>query len=178
MPYGMPKQPQLLFAVGIACCVGLVLTYNLAHRLPSGVKAMASAPPRTPGQVLPVTATAKLADRLFELEIAKTRQQQAMGLMYRTFLPPNRGMLFPFKPPQSVKFWMKHCVMSLDMIFLREGKVIAIAPNTPPCKTDPCPVYGPNEPVDRVIEIRGGRATSIGLKVGDKVDVQEVLTSQ
>ncbi len=178
MPYGMLRRQQLLFVVGTACCVGLLLACNPPHRTQAESKAVASAPPRTPGQVLSVTATAKLADRVFELEVAKTRQQQAMGLMYRTFLPSNRGMLFPFTPPQSVQFWMKHCFLSLDMIFLREGKVIAIAPNTPPCKTDPCPVYGPNEPIDQVIEIRGGQAAKIGLKVGDKAEVQGVIKSQ
>lgn len=125
-----------------------------------------------PGQVLPITATAKIANQVFDLEVAKSRQQQAMGLMYRTFLPTNRGMLFPFNPPQSVQFWMKHCRLSLDMIFLRQGKVIAIAANTPPCTSDPCPVYGPDEPTDQVIELRGGVAASIGLKVGANIEVQ------
>jgi uncharacterized protein len=129
-----------------------------------------------PGQVLPISATAKLGDRTFELEVAKTRSQQALGLMYRTFLPPNRGMLFPFTPPQPVQFWMKNCRLSLDMIFLRKGKVIAISPNTPPCTTDPCPVYGPNEPTDTVIELRGNQAATVGLKVGDNVEIRFLKT--
>jgi uncharacterized protein len=175
MPYGILRRSPL-WAVGTACFMGLLLACNLTQQTQNESKAVASLPPRTPAQVLPVTATAKLANQMFELEVAKTRQQQAMGLMYRTFLPPNRGMLFPFTPPQSVQFWMKHCILSLDMIFLREGKVIAIAPNTPPCKTDPCPVYGPKEPIDQVIEVRSGQAASIGLKVGAKVEVQGIKT--
>ncbi|WP_404789938.1 DUF192 domain-containing protein [Altericista sp. CCNU0014] len=172
----MPERRQLLPFVGVVCFIGLLLACNPIRQTQSEPKAMASAVPRTPAQVLPITATAKLGDRLFELEVAKTRQQQAIGLMYRTFLPSNRGMLFPFSPPQSVQFWMKHCLIALDMIFVRGGKVVAIAPNTPPCKADPCPTYGPKEPIDRVIEIRGGLAASIGLKVGDPVEVQWLKT--
>ena len=84
--------------------------------------------------------------------------------------------VFLFAPPQPVQFWMKHCRISLDIIFLRQGKVIAIFANTPPCTADPCPVYGPNEPIDQVIEIRGGQAASLGLTVGANVEVQQLKT--
>lgn len=177
MPYGMLRKRQQFARVSVACVTGLcLLSCSLAYRPQSEATAAASEPPRVPGQVLPITATAKLANQVFELEVAKKQQQQAMGLMYRTFLPSNRGMLFPFTPPQSVQFWMKHCLLSLDMIFLREGKVVAIAADTPPCKSDPCPVYGPSEPIDQVIEIRGGQAARIGLKVGANVQVQWLKT--
>lgn len=127
---------------------------------------------RVPGQVLPISATAVIGRETFKLEVAQTPQQQAMGLMYRTFLPPNRGMLFPFRPAQQVSFWMKHCRISLDMIFLREGKVVAIIENAPPCTAEPCPTYGPKDLVDQVIEVRGGRTASLGLKVGTPIKIQ------
>jgi uncharacterized protein len=129
---------------------------------------------RTPSQVLPITATATIANQLFELEVAQTPRQQEFGLMYRTFMPLNRGMLFPFQPAQPVKFWMKHCLISLDMIFLRQGTVVAIAAKAPPCEKTPCPVYGPDEPVDQVIEVKGGRTAEISLKVGSKVEIKPV----
>jgi uncharacterized protein len=177
MPYGILKHHQQLVRVSFACVTGLyLLACGSTNHAQTEAKMVAAERPRTASQVLPITATAKLANQVFDLEVAKTRQQQTMGLMYRSFLPSNRGMLFPFTPPQSVQFWMKHCRLSLDMIFLREGKVVEIAANTPPCKTDPCPVYGPNEPIDQVIEIRGGQAASIGLKVGASVPVQWLKT--
>lgn len=76
--------------------------------------------------------------------------------MYREFLPDNRGMLFEFDPARPVSFWMKNCLINLDMIFLREGVVQAIAHDVPPCENDPCPTYGPPTTVniDQVIEIR------------------------
>lgn len=126
----------------------------------------------TSGQVLPVSARARVADRPIQLEVAKTSEQQAMGLMYRTSLADDRGMLFEFQPARLVNFWMKNCKLSLDMIFLRDGVVTAIAAETPPCTADPCPTYGPDTPVDRVIEIRGGRAAELGVKVGDRIEIE------
>lgn len=123
------------------------------------------------GQVLPISARARIADRPIELEVAKTPEQQAMGLMYRTSLPDNRGMLFEFKPARWVNFWMKNCQISLDMIFLRDGVVTAIQAGAPPCTADPCPTYGPDTIVDQVIELRSGRAAELGVKVGDRIAI-------
>ncbi len=124
------------------------------------------------GQTLPISAQAVIAGRKIELEVARTQQQQAMGLMHRTTLADNRGMLFPFESPQPVRFWMKNVRIPLDMIFLQDGKVKAIAPSVPPCKTEPCPTYGPNTAVNQVIELRGGRSAELGLKVGDRVKIE------
>ena len=181
MPYGMLRKQQTLPVISLACFTALfLLACDPTHPTqavssnPPPKRVQGATPSSVPGQVLPVTATVKLGNQIFELEVAKTHSQQALGLMYRTLLPSNRGMLFPFAPPQSVQFWMKHCRLSLDMIFLRQGKVIAIAANSPPCTTDPCPIYGPNELTDQVIEIRGNQAASIGLKVGDQVEISAV----
>jgi uncharacterized membrane protein (UPF0127 family) len=129
-----------------------------------------------PGQLLPVTAQAVMAEEVIGLEVAETRQQQATGLMYRTQVPADRGMLFPFDPPQSVSFWMRNVPISLDMVFLREGEIVAIAADVPPCTSDPCPTYGPEsgQLVDQVIELRGGRAAELGLTEGDLVSVTAI----
>jgi uncharacterized protein len=183
MPCGMLRKHQTLSVVSLAFGTALFLfacdpthPTQAGSNNPSPQRTLETKQSPLPGQVLPISATAKLGDRTFELEVAKTHSQQALGLMYRTFLPSNRGMLFPFTPPQPVQFWMKHCRLSLDMIFLRQGKVIAISANTPSCTTDPCPVYGPNELTDQVIEIRGNQAASIGLKVGDPVEISVLKT--
>ena len=124
------------------------------------------------GQTLPISAQTTIAGHLVELEVARTSQQQATGLMYRTTLAADRGMLFPFSPPQPVSFWMENTLIPLDIVFLRGGVVKAIAANTPPCNTNPCPTYGPRTPIDQVIELRGGRAAHLGLKVGDRLKIQ------
>jgi uncharacterized membrane protein (UPF0127 family) len=124
------------------------------------------------GQELPIEAEVKVGDQIIQLEVAKTVEQKAMGLMYRKELADNRGMLFPFDSPRLVGFWMKNCLINLDMVFLRDGKVEAISKEVPPCTAEPCPTYGPAVPIDQVIELRGGRADELGLKVGDRLTVK------
>ncbi len=125
------------------------------------------------GQELPITAQAKIGDRTIDLEVPNTPQQQAIGLMYRSAIAPDRGMLFPFNPPRTVTFWMKNVEIPLDMIFLRDGEVVAIAADVPPCTTEPCPFYGPgNTPIDHVLELGGGRAAELGIQVGDQIEVE------
>lgn len=122
--------------------------------------------------MLPISATAEMAGQQISLEVARTPQEQAMGLMYRTSLDPDRGMLFSFGWPQPVSFWMKNTKIPLDMVFLLKGQVKAIEANVPPCTTNPCPSYGPQTLIDQVIELRGGRAAELGLKAGDQVIIK------
>jgi uncharacterized membrane protein (UPF0127 family) len=158
-----------LFGIGISvfflgCSPTLLIKNNsiLANQSPTAI---------TSGQMLPVSARVRIADRPIELEVAETAEQQDIGLMYRTALPNDRGMLFEFKSARLASFWMKNCQISLDMIFLRDGVVEAIEVSAPPCTADPCPTYGPDTAVDRVIELRGGRAAELGVKVGDRIEI-------
>lgn len=127
------------------------------------------------GQFLPITATAKMSGETFELEVTETPQEQSLGLMFRSALPDNRGMLFSFDPPQQLRFWMMDVPVPLDIVFLRNEVVVAISPSVPPCTAKPCPTYGPGpELIDQVIELRGGRAAEIGLATGDAVLIQKL----
>ena len=131
------------------------------------------------GQMLPITAEVELGDQTIRLEVAQTRQQQALGLMSRETLADDRGMLFPFSPPESVRFWMKNVLIPLDMVFVYQGEVAAIASDVPPCTTEPCPTYGPDEQlVDYVIELRGGLAEDIGIQIGDPIEIRWLESSQ
>jgi uncharacterized membrane protein (UPF0127 family) len=133
--------------------------------------------PVTPGQYLPITAQATIPDGTkINLEVARTPQEQAMGLMYRPALPEDRGMLFEFPTLQPVSFWMKNVPVALDMVFLQNGTVKYIV-TAPPCTSDPCPTYGPNVPIDQVIELRAGRATELGLRVGEQVKINFLKSS-
>ena len=123
-------------------------------------------------QFLSISARVRIADRPIELEVAKTPEQRSTGLMYRTSLADNKGMLFEFKPAQRVNFWMKNCKISLDMIFLKNGVVTGIQAKASPCTANPCPTYGPDTIVDQVIELRGGRTAELGLKVGDRIAIE------
>ncbi len=129
--------------------------------------------PESLGQTLPISAKAIVPNgTTIQLEVAKTPQQQEMGLMYRPALPDNRGMLFRFSSPQSISFWMKNVPVALDMVFLRDGVVKYIQAAAPPCASEPCPTYSPNTPIDQVIELRSGRAAELKLKVGDHVKIE------
>ncbi|MEM0979195.1 MAG: DUF192 domain-containing protein [Cyanobacteria bacterium P01_H01_bin.58] len=124
------------------------------------------------GQMLPITAEVELGGQKIGLEVARTRQQQSIGLMHRDVMPDDRGMLFPFAPARPVSFWMKNVRIPLDMVFIYEGQIVAIANNVPPCEADPCPSYGPGpQVVEAVIELRGGLAEELGLQVGDDVNI-------
>jgi uncharacterized protein len=127
-------------------------------------------------QVLPITARALIKETIFELEVAQTPEQQAKGLMFREALPDNRGMFFPFQQARIARFWMNNVPVALDMIFIKEGKVVAIADSVPPCNTKPekCPLYGPDTAVDGVIELRSRRAKELGLAIGDSVEISSL----
>jgi uncharacterized protein len=135
------------------------------------------------GQKLPITAIAEIAGKTIQLEVAKTPEQQATGLMFRESLAGDRGMLFPFENERIARFWMKNVPISLDMIFLNNNSIVGIAADAPPCQTDPCPVYGPETStdqvilVDQVLELRGGRAAELGLKTGDKINIKLLNSS-
>lgn len=126
----------------------------------------------TPAQKLPVLARFTVNDRLIELEVARTSRQKALGLMHRTALADDRGMVFIFEHPQPVQFWMKNVRIPLDIIFLRDGQVKAIAPSVPPCTIEPCPTYRSKTVVDQVLELGGGQVAELGLKVGDRIKVE------
>lgn len=123
------------------------------------------------GQILPITAQGTFANQNINLEVAQTVQQQTIGLMYRDDLPRDRGMLFPINPPQVISLWMKNVTIPLDMIFLRNGEIQKILVNVPPCLSDSCPNYWSNVEVDQVIELKGGRAAELNVKVGDKIPI-------
>jgi uncharacterized protein len=103
----------------------------------------------------------------FTVEVARTPQEQARGLMFRQSLGPAEGMIFPFAPPRPASFWMKNTLIPLDMLFIRaDGSIARIAANTVPHSLDP---VGVAEPVAAVLEIAGGRAAELGIREGDKV---------
>jgi uncharacterized membrane protein (UPF0127 family) len=87
--------------------------------------------------------------------------------MFRRSLAPDRGMIFPYDPPQPVAFWMRNTLIPLDMIFVRaDGRIARIATARP---LDETPVPA-GEPVAAVLEIAGGRAAELGISEGDTVE--------
>ena len=119
-------------------------------------------------QQVPVTIRSVTGEHRFTAQVARSPAEQATGLMYRSSLAPDEGMIFPYDPPQEVGFWMKNTLIPLDMIFIRaDGTIARISANTKPMSLEP---YSSGEPVAAVIELRGGRAAELGIKAGDRVD--------
>lgn len=97
----------------------------------------------------------------FDVEVARTAEEQEKGLMFRTSLPANGGMLFPFAKPRIASFWMRNTLIPLDMIFIRaDGSIDRIAENTIPESLEPVASGGE---VAAVLELAGGTAARLGL---------------
>ena len=97
----------------------------------------------------------------FNVEVARTSEEQARGLMFRTSLPADGGMIFPFPKPRIASFWMKNTLIPLDMIFIRaDGSIDRIAENTIPESLDPVVSGGD---VAAVLELAGGTSAKLGL---------------
>lgn len=108
----------------------------------------------------------------FYLELATTRAQQTLGLMNRTSLPNNKGMLFIYQEPGIYSFWMKNTLIPLDMIWLDENfNIIYIKKNAQPCLTNQCPSYGPQEKAKYVLELNAGEVEKINLKIADQLTI-------
>jgi uncharacterized protein len=104
----------------------------------------------------------------FNVEVVDTPETRAQGLMFRTELADDAGMLFDFKEVRPVSFWMQNTLIPLDMIFIApDGTVETIHVNARP--RDPTGI--PSQvPVQFVLEIPGGRSVEIGLEPGDRVE--------
>lgn len=120
----------------------------------------------------PVTIASTNGRHQFKVEMARTEAEQQRGLMYRTNIPKDGGMLFaPYPPdgsgPREASFWMKNTPSPLDIIFIRaDGTIARIAENTVPFSEAQVPS---GEPVAAVLEINGGRSAELGIAEGDKV---------
>lgn len=123
-------------------------------------------PDRTVDNIL--TITTRSATHQITVEVARTREQQQRGLMFRTSLAPSTGMLFPYGEPQEITMWMKNTYIPLDMVFIRQnGTVHRIQRNTEPLSEQ---TIASNGPVTAVLEIAAGEADRLGIAPGDKIE--------
>ena len=123
----------------------------------------------TPPGLIPITFP---GGTIIHAELADTPQKRAEGLMYRTHLGADRGMIFTFLQAQPWTFWMKNTKIPLDIIWMNEMKqIVHIEQNVPICtrQDDSCPQYRPNDESLYVLELAGGRAESLKLQRGSKL---------
>lgn len=118
-------------------------------------------------EIVPLRIEAGRRRHAFRVEVARTPEQQARGLMFRDRLAPDRGMIFPFPQPRPASFWMRNTPNSLDLVFIgTDGRIESIAADAVPLSEAPLQSVGP---VAGVLEIAGGRAAELGLQPGDRV---------
>lgn len=135
--------------------------------------AFLDAPSRAPG--LP-QGTARIdtgaAEVVVHVEIASTGPQRERGLMHRTSLAPDAGMVFRFPEATSGGFWMKSTLIPLDIAFYDAGGTILRIMQMKPCAADPCAVYTPGVRYRGALEVNAGSFRRWGVAVGDRIVVR------
>jgi uncharacterized membrane protein (UPF0127 family) len=131
--------------------VGLAVDYNMPQRLATS-------------RLVIETAS---GSHEFEVEVATSREERRIGLMFRGRMDDDHGMLFDYGQPREIAMWMKNTFISLDMIFIREdGTVANIAASNRPRSLRSVPSDGP---VLASLELLAGTSERLGLKAGDVV---------
>lgn len=116
----------------------------------------------------PLTIVSGSARHAFSVEVARTPDTRARGLMHRRYMPDDRGMLFDFERVDQVAMWMQNTFISLDMLFIRsDGTIARIEERTEPLSTR---IVASGEPVLSVLELNGGMVAKLGVKPGDRIE--------
>jgi len=103
----------------------------------------------------------------FTIELAITGPEREQGLMFRRSLAPDAGMLFDMDLPTNITMWMKNTFIPHDMLFLDPaGRIVDIHERAVPQSTD---IISTRAPARYVIELNGGTAERLGIKIGDRV---------
>ena len=106
-------------------------------------------------------------DVQFKVKLLNTQEETRKGMMGKDFDKSFNGMLFDMGKGEHC-FWMKNCIIPLDIIFIKDDKISKIHHKCPPCKTEDCKSYcGKGE---YVLEVKGGTCKKLGIKVGDLVE--------
>jgi uncharacterized membrane protein (UPF0127 family) len=108
------------------------------------------------------------------VEVADDRTEQAKGLGERDALAWDTGMYFPYARPGFFGFWMKGMRFPIDIVFLREGRIVEIHPQVPFEKGGNGPTIRPRELVDAVLEVPAGYAAAKGWQRGDRARFERV----
>lgn len=108
-----------------------------------------------------------------KIEVADTELEREEGLMNRTSMPQDQGMIFIFDSEQVITFWMKNTLIPLDIIFINSnGEIVNIAKNTKVNQTTE--LYSSERPMLYAIEVNAGWTTSNNVKIGDIVDLSNI----
>ncbi|HWG06952.1 MAG TPA: DUF192 domain-containing protein [Beijerinckiaceae bacterium] len=159
-------RPRCLGALAAVFLVAVTNFWLALVALPQTAQAQAQTRTQE-GGLEPLDFVTANGTHRFSVEVMRTPAQLERGLMFRRFMPADRGMLFDFQVEQPVQMWMKNTYMSLDMVFIeRNGTVASIAKNAEPLSERIIPS---GAPVYAVVELNAGTADRIDLAPGDHV---------
>jgi hypothetical protein len=118
------------------------------------------------------TATLVIAKRVtVTAELAQSPHEKMRGLSGRPGLKPGHGMLFVYGEPQPIGIWMKDMRFSLDILWIRDGRIVRIEKNAPPLvPAGPERVY--SAMAELVLEVPAGFTTQQQIRVGDPVKIE------
>lgn len=108
------------------------------------------------------------------VELAETPEEQARGLGYRDRLEWEHGMYFPYQRPGFYGFWMRGMRFSIDIVWIREGRIVDLHRDVPFEPGGNGPTLRPRELVDAVLEVPAGYAAAKGWSIGDRVMLERV----
>lgn len=160
----------------IRCFSAAVLALSIGACSPQAAEAdrpaapvVAATHPVSGLAVIPITITTTRGTHIIQAEVARTPAEQARGLMFRTTMAADEGMLFPYEDdPHILGFWMRNTVLPLDIIFITpDRRVLNIAANAVPYSEASLRSTGV---AAAVLELNGGRAAELGIAPGDKLD--------
>ncbi|ANY19451.1 hypothetical protein A6F68_00925 [Tsuneonella dongtanensis] len=151
----------------LACVAALVACSPQPAAEASPVAQAPATHPVSGLKVIPLSVETAKGRHSLRVEVAATPSEQAQGLMFRTEMGDDEGMLFPRNPPDIASFWMKNTPMSLDIIFIGiDRKVINVAAETVPYSLAP---VGSRDLAAAVLELKAGRAAELGIGPGSVV---------
>ena len=130
-----------------------------------------SAPASTPSTSKITTVTFE-NNRIITAEIADTQESRSVGLMNRTKLEEQKGMLFIFSNSDYHSFWMKNTLIPLDIIFIDEKLKIVDIISADPCISDPCKLYTPQEKTKYVLEVNQNWTKRNRIEIGIKIKIE------
>lgn len=141
---------------------------DAARRPPAAQLTTPTATPAAQTVVLPDGAR-------IAVEVVSDPETRAQGLMFRSSLGRDHGMLFVFPVTEVYPFWMKNTLIPLDIIWIDEArKIVHIAHDMPPCKVDPCLPHSPEVAARYVLELAAGEARARGLREGDSLRLEGI----
>ncbi len=112
----------------------------------------------------------------FTLYVAKNPKDKEIGLSKYKSIDKDRGMLFPFEKPDYYPFWMKEMKFPIDIIFILDNHIVTIYKNVQPptAKNESLPIFSPQAPTDKVLEINADLTQKYNFRQGDIVKFENL----